>query len=239
MAYYYFMAGTMLPVPPEKFTISIPSKNEVVTLINDGDINILKKKGLKEFEFEMYLPMVKYPFADYSSGYTKSEDLTKGEIIPPLEYLQLLEKLKDDKLPFQLDIYRALPTGVKTWCTNETVSLEDYTVEENANNGFDVVVDVKLKQYKHYATQKVILSENGLVYSTVRDTTKKVNRIVQVRAGDTLPVLLQREFGYVDAELINKIVELNKNTLIEYNKTRDSYFLTQIYEGMTLRMTEV
>ena len=241
MAYKYFMAGTQLPVPPSNFTISIPSKNQVVTLINDGDINILKEKGLKEFDFEIYLPMVKYPFADYSSGYTNAEYKTVSDIIPPIEYLSLLAKLKDDKLPFQLDIYRELPSGVQTWWTNETVSLEDYTVKESTDNGFDVVVEVSLKQYKHYATHKVTVSENGLTYSTVRNTDKKVNRIVQVRAGDTLPVLLKREFGYVDADLMDKIYTLNEATFLRYTKAEDydGYFPLTIYEGMTLRLTEV
>lgn len=238
MAYQYFIAGTLMPVPPEKFTISIPSKNETVTLINDGDINILKKKGLKEFDFEVLLPYVKYPFANYTSGYENADGEVES-IIPAIEYLALFQKLKDDKLPFQLDIYRELPNGKQTWTTNETVSLEDYEVLEDAKNGCDIVVSINLKEYKHYATQKVVLSEDGLTYSTVRETNKVVNRIVQVRAGDTLPALLQREFGYSDGTLITKIVKLNWNTLKSYNDKNPDAFITTVYEGMMLRMTEV
>lgn len=225
MAYKYFMAGTQLPVPPSAFTISIPSRNETVTLINDGDINILKKRGLKEFEFEMYLPQVKYPFADYAGG----------SLIPPLLYLQLLERLKADKLPFQLDIYRELPTGEQTWATNETVSLEDYTVTESADNGFDVAVNVKLKQYQYYSTQKVVLSDNGLTYSTIRDTNRKTNRVVACAEGDTLNAVLMREFGYVNNELINTILKINKKTL---SVAGEGEFIITLHEGMLLKMTE-
>ncbi len=237
MAYQFFIAGTRLPVTPGGSTISIPSRNETVTLINDGDINILKKKGLKEFSFEVYLPHVRYPFASYTSGY-ENADGTVSDIIPPLQYLQLFEKLKDDRLPFQLDIYRELPSrkGGNTWCTNETVALEDYEVVEDAENGCDVVVNINLKQYVHYRTQKVVLSEDGLTYSTVRDTDRKVNRIVQAREGDTLTSLLLREFGYCDSELMTRIWNLNSGTFVDPD---GGALISTLPEGMSIRLVEV
>ena len=236
MAYQFFIAGTRLPVTPGSFTISIPSRNETVTLINDGDVNILKKRGLKEFSFEMYLPYVKYPFASYTSGYENS-DGSVSDIIPPIQYLILLQNLKNDKLPFQLDIYRELPTGQDTWYTNETVSLEDYEVLEDAENGCDVVVTVNLKEYVHYATQKVVLSEDGLTYSTIRDTDKKVNRIVQAREGDTLTSLLLREFGYCNSELMTRIWNLNSNTFVSLDS--GGALVSELPEGMSVRLVEV
>lgn len=237
MSYSYFIAGTKLPIPPSKFRISIPSKNETVTLINDGDINILKEKGLKEFDCEVYLPFVKYPFASYTSGFENIYNV-KSDIIPAIQYLSLFQTLKDDKLPFQLDIYRELPDGTATWNTSETVSLEDYEVIEDAEYGFDVCVSLNFKQYKHYATQNVVLSEDGLTYTTIRDSNKKVNRIVQARAGDTLPILIQREFGYTTPELLIKIGQLNKTILQNYNCNRGG-FVTDLHEGMPIRLTEV
>lgn len=236
MSYKYYMAGTLLPVPPSKFTISIPSRNETVTLINDGDINILKKKGLKEFDFEVLLPYVKYPFANYTSGY-ENKDGTVDSIIPAIKYLALFQKLKDDKLPFQLDIYRELPGGKQTWTTSETVSLENYEVLEDAEEGFDVKVSINLKEYKHYATQKVVLSENGLTYSTVRNSDKKVNRIVQARKGDTLTSLLLREFGYCNSELLTRIWNLNSNTFTSFSG--EGEFIIKLREGMSIQLTEV
>ena len=238
MAYQFFIAGTRLPVTPGSFTISIPSRNETVTLINDGDINILKKRGLKEFSFEMYLPYVKYPFANYTSGY-ENDDGTVSDIIPPIQYLILLQTLKSDKLPFQLDIYRELPSrkGGSTWCTNETVTLEDYEVTEDAENGCDVVVSINLKEYVHYATQKVVLSADGLTYSTIRNTDKKVNRIVQAREGDTLTSLLLREFGYCDSELMTRIWNLNSNTFVTLDSGAE--LISELPEGMSIRLVEV
>lgn len=245
MAYYFFMAGTMLPVAPSEFTISIPSKNETVTLIDDGDASILKDRGLKEFDFEMYLPQVKYPFASYTSSYASKtvdvdtttatvETRPSSNIIPPLEYLILLQRLKEDKLPFRLDIYRELPTGEKTWTTNETVSLEDYTVTESTDNGFDVVVSVKLKEYRQFATRKVVLSEDGLTYHTERASYKQINRIIQARENDTLDSICMREYGYVSVKLKADIYELNRATFESYNN--DGASARMVHAGMMLKM---
>ena len=237
MAYNFFIAGTHLPVTPGSFNISIPSRNETVTLINDGDINILKKKGLKEFSFEVYLPYVKYPFASYTSGY-ENADGTVSDIIPPLQYLQLFEKLKNDRLPFQLDIYRELPSrkGGNTWCTNETVSLEDYEVTEDAENGCDVVVSINLKQYVHHSTQRVVLSADGITYQTIRSTDKKVNRIVRAREGDTLSSLILREFGVCTAELMDRIWRLNSDVFAADENGR---LTNEFIEGTAIRLVEV
>lgn len=56
MAYSFFIAGTKLPVPPSTYTTKIINKNETYELADDGEINIIKKEGLKEFSFEIELP---------------------------------------------------------------------------------------------------------------------------------------------------------------------------------------
>jgi len=41
------------------------------------------------------------------------------------------------------------------------VSLEDYTITESADNGFDVTVKIRLKQYRDYGTQSLQLSQTA------------------------------------------------------------------------------
>ena len=52
MAYKFYIAGKLLPVPPPTMTITINNQNERVSLVDDGEINIIKRPGLKEFSFE-------------------------------------------------------------------------------------------------------------------------------------------------------------------------------------------
>ena len=45
VAYRLYMDGILFPVTPSKITMKINGKNETVTLINEGEANILKRPG--------------------------------------------------------------------------------------------------------------------------------------------------------------------------------------------------
>ena len=61
MAYYFYLGKTLLPVAPQKLQLKIKGANKTYTLINDGEINVLKTPGLTDIEFDALLPNVKYP----------------------------------------------------------------------------------------------------------------------------------------------------------------------------------
>lgn len=142
MAYKLYLDGVQFPVTPEKITLKINGNNEVVTLINEGEANILKTAGLSDVDFELLLPNVKYPFASYEK-----------EFLPAEYYLEKLEALKLGRKPFQYKVTRSFPKKKKLFYTDMMVSLEDYTVTEDSKEGFDVTVKVKLKQYREFATK--------------------------------------------------------------------------------------
>ena len=90
MAYRLYMDGILYPVTPSKITMKINGKNETVTLINEGEANILKSPGLTDVDFELLLPAVQYPFAVYPNGFR-----------PAKYYLDKLEALMSAKSAFQ------------------------------------------------------------------------------------------------------------------------------------------
>ena len=51
------------PITPGELIIKSGSNNEVINLINEGDVNILKSPSLTEVEFEARFPMRQYPYA--------------------------------------------------------------------------------------------------------------------------------------------------------------------------------
>ena len=59
--YDFYLGRVLLPVPPEKLQIKINGSNKTITLMNDGEINILKNAGLTDIEFEVDIPQVRYP----------------------------------------------------------------------------------------------------------------------------------------------------------------------------------
>ena len=144
MAYYFYLGKTLLPVAPQNLQLKIKGTNKTYTLINEGEINVLKKPGLTDIEFDALLPNVKYPFAVYK----------KGEFHRAYWYLKKLKKMKTKKKKFQFIVTRTLPNGKMLFDTNMKVSLESYTIKEDAKNyGMDVLVTISLKQYRDYATK--------------------------------------------------------------------------------------
>jgi hypothetical protein len=142
MAYYLYLGKMLCPVTPSKVDTKINGKNKTMTLINEGEVNIVKKTGLTDISFDLLLPNVRYPFATYKSGFKNAK-----------YFLDELEDLKQDDSPFQFILTRTLPNGKFLFTTNIKVTLEDYTIREDKGEGFDVIASVKLKQWRNYGTK--------------------------------------------------------------------------------------
>lgn len=147
MAYHFYMDKMLLPVPPEKLQMKIKNENKTYTLMNEGEINVLKTPGLTDIDFDIRLPNVEYSYAMYKSGFQRAD-----------YFLGKLEELKTGKKSFQFIVTRVLPNRKMLFDTNMTVSLEEYSVEENVKEGFDLTVSVKLKQYRSYGTKTCSIS---------------------------------------------------------------------------------
>ncbi len=166
--YDFYLQKCLLPIAPEKLELKINNANSTHTLINEGEINILKTSELTDVEFECRIPQVKYPFATYKSGF-------KGASY----FLDYFESLKVDKKPFQFIVSRTMPNGKVLFSTNMKVSLEDYKITEQAKDGFDLKVKIKLKQYRDYCTKTVNIK---IIASKPKVTVEKP------RAAETSPI---------------------------------------------------
>lgn len=165
--YDFYLNKCLLPIAPEKLQVKINNANDTATLINEGEINILKTPELTDVEFECRLPQVKYPFAVYKSGF-------KGASY----FLDYFESLKVDKKPFQFIVSRTMPNGKVLFATNMKVSLEDYKITEQVKDGFDLMVKIKLKQYRDYGTKTVNIKI---------DDSKPKATVSPTRAAETSP----------------------------------------------------
>ena len=206
--YIFYLDGILVPITPSSITTKINNKNKVVTLINDGDFNILKEEGLKEFMFDMCLPAYKYPFA-------------RGVLLPINYYLNMLSFLKNSKKPFRFIVIREGAIGSSGYNTTLLVSLENYEIKEDAGNGRDIVVSVTLKEYKNVnstlfkyvniGAQAIgtALSVATFISTKTRDSSsKKSQRTYKVKEGDTLYIIAKKELD--DANKCNFLKELNK-----------------------------
>lgn len=203
MAYDFYLDGVLLPVPPSKLQIKGSNRNTVVTLVNDGEVNLLKSEGLGTVEFEILLPQQEYNFAKYENGF-----------IPADEFLEKIGKLKSDKKPFRFEVIRALPDGVPLFNTDILVSLENYSISESSDEGFDVKVNIELKRYKAYGTKKLELqtdSSGNVTTNVVNNRSAKTPpSSYTVKSGDTLWGICKKQLG--DGSKCYKIAKLNNIT---------------------------
>lgn len=212
--YSFYLNKILYPVAPSKLSIKINNKNKTLTLINDGEINILKTPGLTEVSFNLLLPNVKYPFSQYKSNKFRYAEY----------YLNKIEKLKTNGEPFRFIVVREMQGGDELFDTNMRVALEDYEIVEDAENGPDVTVSIKLKQYKKYGTKTITIIEPVVAAVTTTTTsppTVTVPPPVETRpvespptpktytvvAGDCLWNICKRYFG--DGSKYPEIANLN------------------------------
>lgn len=192
MAYYFYLGNVLLPIPPSKLELKISNNNKTYNLINYSQINVLKNPGLSSLEFEVVLPNTKYPFAMYKNNFQNAK-----------YYLGVLENLKVNRSAFQFIVVRKFPNGKDIFNTNIKVALEEYTITDTTEEGFDAKVKIKLKQYKEYSTKKVQVTIKQYRPPAVTRTVTTNNTAVAkpsgqnytVKRGDCLWNIAKRFYG--------------------------------------------
>lgn len=220
MAYYFYLGNVLLPIPPKKLELKISNQNKTYDLMNYSEINVLKNPGLTSIEFEVLLPNVKYPFAMYKNDFQNAK-----------YYLGILENLKVNKSAFQFIVIRKFPNGNSIFDTNIKVSIEDYTITDSTDEGFDTKVKIKLKQYREYSTKTVQVTikqyKPPVVTRTVTTNntaaSKPSGQNYTVKRGDCLWNIAKKYYG-----------NGSKYTTI-YNANRDKIKNPNlIYQGQVL-----
>lgn len=220
MGYDVYLGNCLLPVTPEKITTKVNGNNKTITLINDGEINILKKAGLTDIDFTVEIPQSKYPYAVYKDGFKEAG-----------YFFDIFENLKNSLKPFQFIVCRRMPSRRKLLSTNIKVSLEDYKITESAKNGFDFEVQLKLKQYRDYGTKQInVQLASGKPRASVEPKRETNNspapssaQSYTVKSGDCLCAIARRFYGddkrYIDIYNANKsIIGGNPNLIMPGQK---------------------
>lgn len=236
MAYDFYLDKIRLPVAPAKMTVKIKGQNKTLTLISEGEINILKKAGLTDISFTALLPNLEYPFAGYDGGF-KGAEAFLGE----LERLKTRTDKQGKLQPFQFIVSRVLPGGRVLFDTNIKVALEDYKIIDDAKEGFDSTVDISLRQYKTYGTKVIEMKESTLAQRKVtaavqpqrpaeNPPAKQSHTVVK---GDCLWAIAQKYLG--DGSRYPEIYAANKETIDAKNKGTGNTRYT-IYPGQVFSL---
>lgn len=203
--YSFYFGRMQLPVTPQKLSLKIKGGNKTLTLVNEGEINFLRQPGLTEISFDVLLPML--------GAYSFSSDYHR-----PDYYLSAFSMLMTNATPFHFIVSRVSPSGELLFETNMKVSLENYTITEDAANGLDMTVSITLKQYIDYATKIVTVTSSAttgavtLKEETPRETsTAPKTKVYTVKAGDTLWNIAKMCCG--NGSEYTKIYSANKDKL--------------------------
>ena len=228
---FYFKDGSdvlTFPITPEELTIKVGSNNKVVTLINEGDINILKSPALIEVEFEARFPMRKYPYSREVSDFQT--------------YFDKFKELKEKKKSFRFIVARTTLKNKRSWDTNLLVALEELELKESADEGDDVIVSFTLKQYKPYGVKRLDISKYGVTKNKGGSSRSGNNsggsgsaQSYTVKSGDCLWNIAKKFYG--NGALWTTIYNANKSAIESDAKRHGKSSSSNghwIYPGLTL-----
>ena len=214
--YIMYIGITPMPVFPQSISIKTGNLNKTMTLINEGEINIIKSPGLKEISFDLLLPNTKYPFAFYRYGFKKAN-----------YYLEKLENIKSSGAATLLLITRYFQGDLirrPIYDTNLWVTLEDYTVKDDAKEGMDCIVSLRFKEHKEYGVKTYKIKNNSGNKTIQKKTTprntasspapKSANKTYTVQSGDCLWSIAKKFYG--DGSKYTVIRDANKNLIAEH-----------------------
>lgn len=228
--YYMYLDRMEIPIPPAEMTTNIAGKNETIDLIGKGEVNIIKPPGLTEVSFKFMLPNSNYPF--------NQSTLFKGR--KAKYYLDELKKLKK-KGVIQFIMVRMSPKGSMLGMNNMKCTLEDWNLEDSADEGFDMYANIKLKKWKDWGAKRIEVTtdENGKVTGTVqgdRPTTgKEVPKSVKSGFGATLQQVVRTQLGNPDnlfaIAALNKIAVPALLTYGQLIKLKDESLAEKVQNG--------
>ena len=200
MGYQFYLDGVLLPVTPGRMTQTIKSRNGTARLLSGEEINLPEVPALREVDLEVLLPHRYYPFVnrDWKS---------------PAWYLNFLDRLKTEQKHVQFIVYRKGMDNSLRFGTNLTVALEDYTVEEDAENlGDDVRVTMRLREWKPWSVKTVSQAEYGTTVDSARETS---GATYTVKKGDCLLNIAKQFLG--DGTRYKEIYNLNRDKIVNPN----------------------
>lgn len=232
--YRFYIEKVAFPVTPSKYKLTINGNNKTVTLIDGSEINLIKPSGLSEISFDLRLPWLDgMPYADYKDEFHSAD-----------YYITLLKIWKTNKKPVKLKIIRQVDKRKQFEQLSMRVAIEDYEIKEDTEEGFDVIVTLKLKQCPAYGAQKVKVKKKKDDDDKLQITTDKKERAAKdtatsyvVKKDDSLWKIAQKELK--NGARHTELYDLNKDAIekdAKKNGRKSSSRGRWIYPGLKLKL---
>lgn len=190
-----------LPVLPAKLKVTSPGKNETTTVLNLGEVLILRKKGLRTVAWDSFFPAHEAPYVT-------------GRITDPVEIVQAIQKARDKESPI-----RFLITGTDL-DINVRMGVETFDYEERSGELGDFYYSIKLSEWKDYSPRRIILPPEPAKPAQAKEPErpapapeKKTHTVVK---GDCLWAIAQKYYG--NGSRYPEIYKANQSAIDGRNK---------------------
>ena len=186
-----------IPVLPAKLNVSSPGKNERVTVLELGEVLLLRKKGLRILSWESFFPVSKAPY-------------TVGQIRDPVSIVQAIQKARDQKSPV-----RFLITGTDLDC-NLRMGIDSFEYEERSGELGDLYYTIKLYEWKDISPKRIVLPEKKEEPAKTQEPERpgkpeRTSKTYTVKPGDCLWNIAKAIYG--KGSDYTKIYNANKGVI--------------------------
>lgn len=186
-----------IPVLPAKLNVSSPGKNERVTVLELGEVLLLRKKGLRILSWESFFPVSKAPY-------------TVGQIRDPVSIVQAIQKARDQKSPV-----RFLITGTDLDC-NLRMGIDSFEYEERSGELGDLYYTIKLYEWKDISPKRIVLPEKEEEPAKTQEPERpgkpeQTSKTYTVKPGDCLWNIAKAIYG--KGSDYTKIYNANKGVI--------------------------
>lgn len=182
-----------IPVLPEKFSVSIGSKNSSVDVTGLGEITIKQSRPAYQFSFSSFFPPTNFP------------GIENVALTAPLMCVERIKGWIESKRPVHVIITGA---GMDAYCT-----IEKFNYYEEGGDVGTIHYDLSLKEYREVTIRQVMVSGTT---ATVQQTQTRVDntttpKTYTVKKGDNLWNIAKALYG--SGADYTKIYSANKGTV--------------------------
>ena len=217
--------NTEFPVLPEKITVKRSADSKEVSVLELGNVNLLKGAKLKQISFSGFFP----------AGHIPAANVPENKLKKPMVYVNtILNAVKyGKKIVFML-----IGGGIDI---NMQVTVDSFEFYESYGDVGSINYKITFKEYVDFSPKKVTIKGNkansskktrsGSPEKSPESNGKAVK--YTVKTGDCLWAICQANYG--DGSLYDKLYKANKSVIDGKNKGTGNPSYT-IYTGEVLTL---